>query len=354
MATEPKITVKEEVANAYENIPGQAGSIAVIGAFDSEVTSITNVTSARTAHSIFGTTSTTGTFKGTDAIDYLFIGASNLLVANITTWSDANPPVASTTLTTEKLNAALEALHNEEFDILFIADQLSDAQQVIVSTWLDNEFEDKYCHGQVAQLTKSTAADYTTSVSKFNDNLYYINTQTFTIKSTALDLNCSTAYIAGIIAGLDVNRSLTNKIIPDVTAVSPEYNTSAGQLGATLLDLNIPFVACRNRRLQTYYCVNSMLPDGYDLYINRVRDYILNRIAVETYLGEPNNENTVNGIITLIEGIKQQCIEELGLLKDINFTVEKSSANCIDIIIDSLVFDNIITDINIYYSIEVQ
>lgn len=354
MATEPKITVKEETVTVYDNVPGNASTIAVIGAFDSEVTALTSCSSARAAHTIFGTTGTAGTFKGTDAIDYLFEGASSLLVANITTWSTANPPVASTTLTNEKLNAALALLHNEEFDILFIADELSDTQQTTVTAWLDAEFEDKYCHGQVAQLSKSTAADYTTSVSKFNNNVYYINTQTLTVNGTALDLNRSTAYICGLIAGLDVKASLTAKVIPGVTAVSPEYDTTAGQLGAALLSLNVPFIACRNRKNNVYYCVNSQLPDGFDLYVNRVRDYVLNRITAETYLGEPNNEITINGLITLVEGVKQQCVEELGLLNDIIYHVEKSSATTIDIIIDSMVFDGIITDINIYYSVEVQ
>ena len=351
MATIPKITVHEEPVTVYNTVSSQASSIAVIGAFDSEVTDLTNCATARDAHALFGTTSTIGDFKGTDAIDGLFYGASNLLVANITTWSSDTP---ATTLTAEKLASALAKLHHEEFDIIFIAEELSDTLQTTLSAWLDDEFEDKYCHGQVAQLSKSSAADYTTSVSKFNNNVYYINTQSLTVNGSSLNLNMSTAFICGLIASLDVNASLTAKIIPGVTAVSPEYDTTAGQIGAKLLELNVPFIACRNRRNQTYYCVNSLLPDNYDLYVNRVRDYVLNRITAETYLGEPNSETTVNGIITLMEGVKQYCVEELGLLKDIVYHVEKTSSTTIDIIVDALVFDGVITDIDIYYSIEVQ
>ena len=46
-------------------------------------------------------------------IDFLFIGASNLVVANITTWTDAETPVAETTLTNEKLTQALAKLKGE-------------------------------------------------------------------------------------------------------------------------------------------------------------------------------------------------------------------------------------------------
>ena len=355
MATEPRIVVTEQsVTTAPDTISSGAGNVAVIGAFDSTVTALTLCNNAREAHTSFGTTGTIGDFKGTDSIDGIFTGASSLLVANITTWSNDSTPVASTTLTTEKLEAALAKLHNERFDILFVADELSDAQQIIVSAWLDAEFQAKYCHGQIAQLTKSTASDYTTSVGKFNNNVYYINTQSLTVKGSALNLNMSTAYLVGVIAGLQVNRSLTSKVIDGVSAVSPEYSTATGELGATLLSLNVPFLACRNRRNQTYYCVNSELPDELDIYINRVRDYVLNRLAVEPYLGEINNAVTENGIITIVEGVIEHCVNDLQLLNNITYHVERPSSNCIDIVIDTMVFDDVITEIDIHYSIEVQ
>ena len=355
MAVEPKVIVREQAPVPQATPDNIASTIAVIGAFDSEITALTICNDVREAHTKFGTMGTEGTFKGTDAIDGLFTGASSLLVVNITTWdTSGTDPVAETTLTTEKLAAALAKLHNESFDILFIADQLSDTFQTTVSAWLDAEFEAKYCHGQVAQLQKSTAGDYTTSVAKFNNNVYYINTQQFTMNGTTLSLNRSTAFIAGYIASLPLDTSLTSKIIPGVTAVTPEYSTATAELGATLLSLNIPFLKCRNRRLQTFYCVNSELPDELDLYINRTRDAVLNNIAIETALGEKNNAKTENGIITLMEGLKQHYVNDLGLLEDITYHIEKNSTKIIDVVIDSMVFEDIITTINIYYSINVE
>ena len=115
MATEPRIIVREEQVTIAENATGnvmRSSDYAIIGAFDSEVTDLTLVRNAREAHTLFGTTGTVGAFKGTDDIDNLFRGVSTLLVANITTWSDDDTPVAQTTLTTEKLEAALAKLHN--------------------------------------------------------------------------------------------------------------------------------------------------------------------------------------------------------------------------------------------------
>lgn len=355
MATEPKIIVEEgAVIQANDLEPGMASRIGVIGAFDSEVTDLTLVTNATVAHQIFGTTTTEGTFKGTDDIDNLFIGASSLLVANITTWSDDETPVASTTITNEKLTAALELLSHEEFDLLFVADELADASQAIVSAWLNKEFKDKYAHGQVAQLQKSTTAAYETSVATFQKNLYWICTQQLTYYGEVLSLNRSAALMAGLIAGMGVNRSLTAKIIPGVTAVTPEYTGDNAAIGAKLLELNVPFLKCKNRTSKTHYCVNSKLPDGLDLYINRVRDYIINRIAVETFLGDINSESTLEGIGNIVENIKYQCVDVLGLLKDFEYRVEKASAKCVDVILERLIFDDVITEIRITYNIEVQ
>ena len=354
MATEPTIEVIQDSVVTVEEYTGMAASIAVIGAFDSEITDLTVCNSARTAHQLFGTTSTAGTFKGTDAIDYLFYGASQLLVCNITTWSDDETPVATTTITNTNLADSLAKLANEEFDILFIADELSDAAQTIVTTWLANEFKGKFPHGQVAQLSKSSASAYETSVACYGNNVYYINTQIITYNGTALDLNRSTAYLAGVIASLDVNKSLTAKTIPNVTGISPEYTFESGDLGYKLLDLNVPIIKPRNRRRNNYICINSELPNTLDLYINRTRDYVINRISVETQLGEPSSDATIDGITNIVEGVKYTCVEQLGLLEDIIYHVEKVSANRIDVIIEKMVFNGIITDIKIHYSIEVQ
>ena len=353
MATEPDINVFEKKATLYNEIPGMASTIAVIGAFDSDVSEVTHVTS-RDAHEIFGTTSAVGTFKGTDDIDYLFKGASDLLIVNTTTWSNANPPVASTNLTNEKLENALAKLKGESFDILYVAEELTDAAQTIVSAWLDEEFENKNPHGQVGQLSKNSASAYGTSVAIYNKNIYYINTQVLTLNGELLDLNRSTAYICGLIAGMNVSSSLTNKIIPDVTGITPEYTTENGDLGYNLLNLNIPFIKCKERTKNKYYCVNSQLPNGYDLYINRVRDYVLKRIAVETFLGNQSTDATVGGIDNIVETVRNVCVDELKLLKDIIYRVEKNSSDCVEIHIDSLLFYGIITRIDIDYSIEVE
>lgn len=355
MTIEPKINVYERAPAPQSTPDNIASTVAVIGAFNSEITDLTACNVASEAHQKFGTMENEGDFKGTDTIDELFSGASTVLFVNTTTWdTSGDDPVAETTLTQAKLTAALDKLHHERFNNLFVAEELSDAFQTIVSAWLDAEFEAKYPHGQIAQLQKANAAAYETSISKFNDNVYYINTQQFTINGTTLSLNRSTAWLVGYICRQSIDTSLTNQIIEGVTAVTPEYSTATGELGAALLNLNIPFLKCRNRRTQKFYCVNSMLPDGFDLYINRTRDAILENIAVETALGQKNNAKTENGIITMMEGLIQYYVNDLNLLNGITYHIEHNSTNTIDVVIDEMVFADIITTINVYYSIEVQ
>lgn len=353
MAVESQVIVREQAPVPQEIPENMASTIAVIGAFDSEITDLTLCNSAREAHQKFGTMGTEGDFKGTDAIDGLFTGASSLLVVNITTWNGSTP---ETTITQAKLGAALNKLHNESFGMLFVADELTDALHEIKTAWLDAEFESHYAHGEVVQLQKSTVAAYETSIGKFNKQIYFPVIQQYTVDGVTLSLNRSAAYMAGYIASLSVDTSLTNQIIPGVTAATPEYYTATGEMGAALLNLNIPFLKCRNRRLQTFYCVNSMLPDGYDLYINRTRDTVLNNITVETALGKKNNSATENSIITIMEGLKQHYIDDLKLLADLSYHVENCDNNtkCKRVIIESMTFDDVLDTIYIDYSIKVQ
>lgn len=354
MATYPKIEVIEEAVTINDSVPGMASSIAVIGAFDSTINDVTSVQSVSQAHQLFGTTETVDDFKGTDTIDYLFIGASDLLIANITTWTDDDPSEPETTLTNAKLADALSKLKDEEFNGLIIAEDLTDEAQTMVTSWLATEFKGKFPHGQTLSFNRQTAQAYATSVATLGNNVYYPNTQRIEWYGTLLSQTQSTALMAGLIASRDINSSLTAKILDGVTGVSPEYSTEEGEIGAKLLELNIPFIDSRNKRLNKYMVVNSKLPNGLDLSINRSRDYILSRLQVETQLGNKNNDLTMETLTTIVENVREEAINTLQLCKDIKYHIERVSSECVDIVIDKIIFDGIITDIKIHYSVEVQ
>lgn len=354
MAVEPTIEVIEEFVTTQTRTPGMASSIAVIGAFDSKVSDITVVSDDTSAHGIFGTTETLNQFKGTDVIDLLFLGASELLVANITTWTTVEEEeTPETTLTNQKLTDALAKLKNEVFDLLFIAEELTDEAQTMVTTWLNKEAKAKFCHAQVIQLQKSTAAAYEASAATIDKQTAYVNTQPISYNGTLLNLNQSTALMAGLIAGRMVNDSLTAQLLPGVTGCT-EYTTETGDIGAKLMELNIPIIKCRNRRLNQYICVNSMVPNGLDMSINRTRDYVINTLEAEVLLGKASSDLTFEGAQMIVEAVRKECVEDLKLLKEIEYTIEKVDSKTAEIRLRKLIFDDIITKVKVKYSIEVQ
>ncbi|WP_296885147.1 hypothetical protein [uncultured Methanobrevibacter sp.] len=348
MAIEPDIIVTEEIVEEPDVTPGMRSTMAVIGAFDSTITEPTVCSTVTEAHTKFGTTETVDAFKGTDTIDFLFLGASKLIIVNTTTWSDDETPVADTTLTNQKLSDALTILKDEEFGSLVIAEELTDAAQTIVSNWLDTEFRGKFPHGQIAQLQKSTAAAYETSIATFRKHVYWICTQQYTYQGVQLSLNQSAALMAGYIASLEISKSLTSKIIPGITSVTPELNTETGTIGAKLLELSVPFLKVRNRLDNRYICLNSELPDGYDLYINRVRDYVIERIEAETLLGEPNS---IEAAEMIVEKVYTECVTDGKYLKDIIYHVEKEDTKTAKLVLDALVFEDVTQIVKISYTI---
>ena len=62
----------------------------------------------------------------------------------------------------------------------------------------------------------------------------------------------------------------------------------------------------------------------------------------------------MNEIKQEVDRVKNECTKTLNLLKDIEFTVEKKSADCVDIHIQKLLFDGIITEIDVYVTVEVE
>jgi hypothetical protein len=353
MAVEPTIEVTEESVTIQDRTPGMAGRIAIIGAFDSKVNNITVVSDDTTAHSIFGTTETLNAFKGTDVIDQLFLGASELLVANITTWTGDDEDTPETVLTNQKLTDALAKLKHETFDLLFIAEELTDEAQTMVTTWLNKEFKDKFAHSQVIPLQKSTAAAYEASIATIGKQVAYINTQPLTYNGTSLNLNQSAAVMAGIIASMGVGESLTAKLLDGVTGCT-EYTTETGDIGAKLMELNVPIIKCRNRRLNQYICVNSMLPNGLDMYINRSRDYIINTLEAELLLGQSSSDLTLEGAQMIVENVRKEVVDDLKIVEDIIYEITKEDSQTVVITLTKLVFNGIITKVKVKYSIEVQ
>ena len=343
---------------------GTAGKIALIGAFDTTETNPVLFRDLTSAYDEFG--DDTVNYDGCKVLPKLFKGASSILAVNITTettdTSGAEPVTTrEKTITTAKLTSALAKIKGEDWDILFIAGILTDDFLPIITNLLDDVNEMKLSAGYMGCISESSVADNITLANLAGDYCYGLIVQRLTVDNEELDLLESSAYYTGLIASLNVGNSMTMKKVDNVTGLTPEYsfevNKTTGDAvgdGAKLLQAGITTFRCLNRENDNYVVVNSEQPNGLDLYINRTRDYVLKEMNLLNFFGEKNRPKTLNQVIQELDRVKYRCVDTLDLLEDIKYTVEKCGPKKVKITINELLFDSVITEIDVYYYIEVQ
>jgi len=343
-----------EVINESRPVRSRSGllnNICIIGAFNSEDNDPQVFATLSEAQTALGTDET---FNGCKVLPILFTKGT-LLAVNITTWTGSgSSKTAEKTLTTAKLSEALAKVKGEDFDMVFIADDLADDAIVILDTFLEGIHKMKMPAGYVAAITRASAAAYLTTAAKAGNFCYGMISQAFTANGVEYDVLQSAAYYAHVIAEMDPGKSMTMKQVPGVTAVSPEYTFETGDAGTSLVGAGLTILRCQNRTDGKYVVVNSEQPNGLDLYINRVRDYVIKEMALHQFLGDRNRQASLNEVIQELDRVKYKCIDTMDLLKDIVYDVEKVSAKCVDVTITKLLFDGIITKMHVYYSIEVE
>lgn len=344
----PKIVVYNK-KSAKSPGTGEAGKIAVIGAFKTTEANPKLFTSLDEAQTAFGSDTT---FDGCAALPYLFMsGATSVLAVNVATESSGT---WTKTVDATNLAAALAKIKGEDWDILFVAAAITDAFIAIIDAYLETTFSMKYPSGFVGALTGGTTSANVTTAAAAGEHCYGLLTQQLTVNGTQLSVLNSAAYYCGLIAGMKVGNTMTMKTIPYVTAVSPELSFETTGDGKTLLEAGITTVKPVNRGTGRHIVVNSEQPNGLDLYVNRVRDYVVKQLSLHQFLGERNNETTLSQIKFEVDRVKNECVRVLDLLKDIEYYVEKKSADTVDIHITKLLFDGLITEIDVYVTVEVE
>ena len=348
VAKVPKIEVFKKKTAKSPGI-GEAGKIAVVGAFKTTATAPALYTNLADAQTALGDDTS---FDGCAALPHLFAnGATSVLAVNVSTESSGT---WTKTVTADNLAAALAKIKGEDWDILFVAATITDAFATLIDTYLEACFTIKCPAGFVGALTGGTDAANVTTAGLAGDQCYGLLTQQLTVNGTELSVLNSAAYYAGLLAGMKVGNTMTMKTVPGVTAVSPELSFENGGAGKTLLEAGITTVKCANRNSGRYIVVNSEQPNGLDLYINRVRDYVVKEFKLTEFLGERNRQSTLDEIKHEVMRVKDECVNGLDLLRDIDYEVLKKNANTVEVHITRLLFDGIITEIDVYVSLEVE
>ena len=347
-AVVPSIHIYQK-KNRVNTRPGMAGKIAIIGAFDTLETDVKVFNNLDECIAEFGDTKT---YNGCDCANYLFKGgASNLTAVNFTTESSGT---RDKTLTVDKLTACLTKIKGEDWDILFVAENMTDTFMGVITNYLDDVFEMKFPAGFTGALVGQTSSANITSAGLAGEHCYGLITQPLQVNGEDLTVLESIAFYTGLIAGMNVGNTMTMKTVAGVTALGEELSFETGGIGKAYVEAGITTFKCADRNNERYVVVNSEQPNGYDLYVNRVRDFVVKEFALHEFLGERNRQATLSEIEHMLASIKERCVTDLDLLEDIQYHVEKKNANCVDIYIDSLLFAGIITRIDVYITIEVE
>lgn len=349
---EPKIIVKQEIKKLDNTNPYIHDTVCLICAM--ETAANTNIPTLYNdidkARLVYGTDVS---IEGNAALEQILGDntVSNVLIVNITTMNGDNP---QRNLTEIKLRDALASLDLIDFDILYVAADLTDAFIVKVDEFARARFEAKNPVGYVTAVNRNTAALYKTTAEKVGDFCYGLINQKLNVNNKALTLIESGAFITKEIALTPVSDSLTAKQIPEITGIDENdvYAFGDESEGAELTGVGYLLFRLINATNNTYEAVNSANHNGLDLYISRVRDIIVKEFALRAFLGDKSNNITW-------EMIKMECnriysrFKDLGLIEGMDYAVQKKDAETVDVIINTIKFAGIITQINVFITIEV-
>lgn len=353
----PEIIVRKEVKRITSTDPSVNDVVCLIGGFETDTNYLTPTfyTQLEDAKADLEDGSETTLPVANSVLEKIFDddNISGVLVVNVSVQSGTSPNVTwARTVTKTKLENSLAAIAALEFNLLYVAEELTDELITVIDTAAKARFKDKKPFGWIGVGTRSNATAYGTTASKLGDYCYAFLTQPLGIRGATYTLLESGGWLTNFIARLPVANSLTAKLLNDVTSLGTEYTFDDGELGATLVGLGFFVIRMLNPLQNTYECVNSAGANGLDLYINRCRDYIVNDFALREYLGEHNEDIT-------LDGVKMECnrlltkFRDLNAVKDIKYAVEKVNSKTIKVILNAIEFADIITKIEVYMTIAV-
>ena len=358
MAIIPKITVTQ-VDNVPKGQPGIAGKVAIVAEFSKTLSAPVSVnTYAQAVDAATNAAITVSSPVGDQCLDPLFRGgATDVIIVDI------SPSTAGSPTGAEIVTAATSL--EENYDILLIPYVLTDANLTSIKAYIDDRFEGSHPVGLIAPCTRSAAADYVTTAAIFEDGgTFGLIMQQYTVNNTLLSVAQTAAYYAGLICERRVDVSFTMKTLKGVEAVTSELTfAQSSDMGYKLVEAGYPVAKCLNRAEKNFVIVNSRLPhtvtttDGatvhLDLYMERTINFIINKFNLEDFLGEKNNPITLDAIEQRLARVKHEVIDDLGLVEDIVYSVEKVNRDCVRANIEEIVFDGVVTEIdaNVTYDV---
>ena len=355
MATinEPDVVVTD-VDKIKTKSYGDAGKIALIGAFPTSTFNIGSFTKLETAQEAVGASTIPEACVSYGCLPYIFNqdsqsrGAEEVIIVN----TNYGASTLSYTITNELLANALLTLADEDFDILTIADTISlestSNNSTVVNplwgtlkTFVDSQYRNQQPFGIITAIgidNTSTTGDATVESFKllFHDKgIYKAVTTPVQLKTdnAALSLAQSGCWHAAFTAGRAVNKSETGKIYKHLQGVDSKslfpIQSDTGKLDwENLLDAGLHTTKFHNRRLRIVKCINNMTPAGWDMKVERVKNYMVKRLSFADVFGEDNNEPTIDFVKGLFEYEKELALKN-NYLTDMDYEITHCGKDCI-------------------------
>ncbi len=346
----PIIKVKSEIKRINTANPYIKDVVCLIGGFETteKANEVFFAETLAEAEEVYGTDTT---IDANAALKQVFRREiSGAVIVNISSGSGDN---IQRNITTAKLNSALAVLNDIEFDTLYVIEDSADGNIEALATFAAARFEAKKPFTSIITCTRASKAAYETTIGKVGDYAIAVLTQPLEINGEELSLVESGAYLLNTIVRMNVGQSLTAKVLEEVTDVLTVYNESTTPKLSEMVGMGYFVVRSINPLEGTYEVVNSANANGLDMYMTRVLSYIVNEFALRRYLGERNNTATLSGISMECNRLLTMFRDDLQLVENITYAVSKRDAETVDVILNTIEFSGIITEIDVAITIEV-
>lgn len=351
---EPDVVVTD-VERIKTKTYGNAGKIALIGAFPNSTFQINSFSRLEDAQGACGASTIPEACVAYGCLPYIFSqddqskGAEDVIIYNTNYGKDT----LVYTLTNADIANACTVLADEDFDILTVADSIAleaeGANSTVVvnpiwetlKTFVDSQYRKQMPFGIISSMSidkTSPTGDTTLASFKalFDDKGLYkaVTTPAHIRRETnALTLAQSGCWHSAFTAGRPVNKSETGKIYKNLQGKDSKsefpITTTSGLIDwENLVDAGVHTTKYHNRRLQSIKCINGMTPAGWDMKVERVKNYIIKRLRFDDVFGEDNNEPTLDFVKGLFEYEKGLALKN-NYLTAMEYEITHCSSDCI-------------------------
>lgn len=350
---EPKVIVTD-VQKIETRGYGNAGKIALIGAFPTSTIQINSYTGLKEAQNDLIGEYTPSTIPEAcvsyGCLPYIFNsnkqskGPEEVIIVN----TNYGAQELSYTIDNTALASALLVLADEDFDILTIADTVSlgtsttlNAMFNTLHSFVLTMYEGQKPFGIITSIdidNTDTNGDAKLAALKtlFEDKgIYKLITTPVHIRGDVdtLSLAQSGCWHSAFTAGRPANKSETGKLYEelqgeDSKSLFPISSTTGVIDWENLVDAGLHTTKYRNRRLQSVQCINNMTPHGWDMKIERVKNYMVKALQFSDVFGEDNTTPTLSYVQGLFEYEKKLAIDN-NYISDMDYEINHCGASCV-------------------------